>query len=356
MAADLRPFPPSPRRLALARAAGMSAASPRVVGAAALTGALATIVVLGRVIAVRIGGWVTSACNAADGTAASTGAVPTIPTIPTVSTVPTVPGVPTVSTVPGVRTTTLALVDLAGTVLSLALPVLAATGLAALVAHIAQTRAFWIPRRRLPGAPSMPAHRGSWTAFDILCAATFGAVSVAWLWLTAPRLAVLVHEPSAAGLALVSFVVTLAITSVVLSVGDALLRRHQLATALAMTRDEKREDDRMTAADPRWQVQRLTIMRGAAGAAVARAAVVIVGDDMAIAIAWDPTRQPVPIRTATGRQANALALAALARRHRVAVHRDDDLARSLVDSEGPVPDAVWPRLAEIVAATRSRRA
>jgi type III secretion system FlhB-like substrate exporter len=45
-------------------------------------------------------------------------------------------------------------------------------------------------------------------------------------------------------------------------------------------------------------------------------------------------------------------LIGLARRHRVAVHRDADLAARLVEHEGPVPEAEWARLAELVAAVR----
>jgi hypothetical protein len=34
------------------------------------------------------------------------------------------------------------------------------------------------------------------------------------------------------------------------------------------------------------------------------------------------------------------------------VHRDAELAAALVDAEGAVPEAHWPRLADIVAAVR----
>jgi flagellar biosynthesis protein FlhB len=331
--AELRPFPPSPRRLALARASGLTAASPRVVGIAALVGTLVAIAVLGRAAATRVGAWIAEACNASDGHLAHSDAA---------------------AGQPGSSAPLFDVARIARNVLELALPILALAALAALVAHFAQTRAFWLPRRKLPGAPVVPRHHGTWAAFDLASVATMGAVAVAWLWITAPQLAALVHDPRAAGLALTSFAATLAIAWVTLSACDALLRRHQLATALAMTREEKREDDRLAAADPRWRAQRLSAMRVSVSAAVARAAIVIVGDDTAVAIAWDPTRQPVPLRTAIGRRARAMQLAALARRHRIAVHRDVDLARALVDSEGPVPDAHWQRLAEIVAALRTR--
>src|SRR3954470_24069051 len=66
---DRRPFPPSPRRLALARASGLSAASPIVVGAAAAGAAALALVELGTSAATRLGTWVAHACAGADGAA-----------------------------------------------------------------------------------------------------------------------------------------------------------------------------------------------------------------------------------------------------------------------------------------------
>jgi flagellar biosynthesis protein FlhB len=63
-------------------------------------------------------------------------------------------------------------------------------------------------------------------------------------------------------------------------------------------------------------------------------------------------RRPVPIRTAAGRDARATQLVALARRHRIPIHRDSSLAISLAEADGAVPEAHWPRLAEIIAAVR----
>jgi flagellar biosynthesis protein FlhB len=157
------------------------------------------------------------------------------------------------------------------------------------------------------------------------------------------------------GAAIASLVVSLAIAWLVLGVVDALIRQAQLANTLAMTPQEKREDDRLAAADPRWARMRRSLMREpAVGPAVARAAVVVLGDDVAVAIAFDPTREPIPTRTATGRRAKATQLVALARRHRIPVHRDVDLAAALVGAEGPVPESHWAHLADIVAAVRGR--
>jgi type III secretion system FlhB-like substrate exporter len=47
-------------------------------------------------------------------------------------------------------------------------------------------------------------------------------------------------------------------------------------------------------------------------------------------------------------------LLGLARRHRIAIHRDPALAAALAAGDGPVPEPMWPRLAEIIAAIRGR--
>jgi type III secretion system FlhB-like substrate exporter len=83
---------------------------------------------------------------------------------------------------------------------------------------------------------------------------------------------------------------------------------------------------------------------------VAGAAVVILGDDVAAAIAWHPTRRPVPTCTAVGHGAQATRLVGLARRHGIAVHREAELAAEL--RTGAVHESRWPRLAEIIAAHR----
>jgi flagellar biosynthesis protein FlhB len=320
---ERRPFPPSPRRLALARQAGLTAASPVLVGAVACAAVLVATVFLARAAGALLGGWIATACGAADG--ADTSRVVALEHVP-------------------VR------------VLELAGPVVAAAALAALAGHVAQTRALWLPRRPIAGAPAVVPARVRRTAFDMAAAAVIGVVAFGWLWTTAPRLAALVAIDDAlpaVASAIASLAVTLAIAWVAIGVLDALLEHLRLSRALAMTVAEKREDDRLAAADPRWRAQRTALAREpSASQAVARSTLVVVGDDVAVAIAWDPRRQRVPLRTATGRRARATQLVGLARRHGVAVHRAAQLATALVDGEGPVPEPHWARLAEIVAAVQ----
>jgi flagellar biosynthesis protein FlhB len=123
-----------------------------------------------------------------------------------------------------------------------------------------------------------------------------------------------------------------------------------------MSAAERQEDARLTAADPRWQARRAAIQRGPALAdAIAGATFLVLGDDAAVAIAWDPVRQPIPVRTATGRGPRARHLLGLARRDRLAIHRDAALAAALAAGDGPVPEAHWPALAHIVAAVAARQ-
>jgi flagellar biosynthesis protein FlhB len=314
-----RPFPPSPRRLALARQAGLHAASPALVAALACGAGIAAACACARAAAAALGAWIAAACAGRAGALA-----------------------------PG---------QIARAVVELAAPVVAASALAAALAHVAQTRMLWLPRRRIEGAPQVPAARTRRAAGELVAAAVTGGASFAWLWWAAPHLAVLLElPPLAASAALIaSMLCTLAATWAAVGAIDALARHVALGRALAMTPAEKRADDRLAAADPRWRARRAELAREPSSqTAVAGAALVLVGDGVAVAIAWDPVRRPVPLRTAAGRGARATQLLALARRYRVPVHRDARLTEEL-HGEGPVPERAWARLAEIVAAVRDRR-
>jgi flagellar biosynthesis protein FlhB len=310
---ERKAFPPSPRRLALARRAGLHAASPIVVGALACAGALVAAIATARAGATRLGAWIAAAC---DGHAQ------------------------------------LGAGDAVRMVLELAAPLVVAAAVVAAIAHFAQTRSFWLPRRRLEGAPAVP--RSGWlrATLELGGPAVIGAVTIGWLWLVAPRIAGLFTATSplaGAAALLASFAGAMICAWAGLGVVEALARQLALREALAMTPAEKREDDRLSAADPRWRARRNELARTPS---IAGAALVVLGDDVAVAIAWDPARQPVPLRTATGKRARATQLVALARRHRIAIHRDPALAAALADGEGPVPEPHWPQLAAIIAAVR----
>lgn len=352
--AEHRPFPPSPRRRARARQAGLHAASPLLGGAAAASAALLALAAIGHALADRLG---TAVAAASSGRA----------TLPPE-----------------------AALEATG---ALTLPLGGAAALAALVAHIAQTRGVWLPRRRIPGAPAAetgPSSRTLRAAFDLAAAAAIGGVTVAWLWRSAPRLAALVElQPVAAtapsvpappagsvaaasvaassGVAgisplftgsaalLANLAAALLVAWAVCGILDALLRHAALSRALAMTPAEQREDTRLAGGDPRWRAHRSAVRRGLDPAtAVAGATLLVLGDSAAAAIAWDAALRPIPVRTAVGLGPLATQLLGLARRHRIPVHRDPSLAAALVHSDGPVPERYWPRVAEIIAATRGR--
>lgn len=332
MASDAdRPFAPSARRRALARAAGLTGASPALGAAAAWGGGLVAVVLLGRAIATKLAGWATAAASAGAPSPVRSAAEPA-------------------------ERDALSIEILPREVLALVLPALAAAALAAFVVHVAQTRAIWLPRRKLRGAPALSTSRTRRAGLDLAAAFAIGAVTVGWLWACAPRLARLVDEPGQAAWMLAAFAASLAAVWVVFGALDALLRHAELARSLRMSAQEQREDARLAGADPRWAERRRDAQRAVTPAreAVAAASLLLLGDGTAVAIAWDPVRRPVPVRTATGSGARATQLLALARRSRIPVHRDVELAAALADSDGPVPEARWSRLAEIVAATSGR--
>jgi flagellar biosynthesis protein FlhB len=243
-------------------------------------------------------------------------------------------------------------------VLALVLPLLGIVAVVAIAAQLAQTRAVWLPRRRIEGAPALPPRRTGAAVLELASAAVVGVTAFAWLWLTAPRLARAASLDDAAA-ALGAFLATVAIAWIALGALDALLRHSALGNALSMTAQEKRADDRLAAADPRWRAYRTRLARSgsedtATRDAVAGARVLVLGDDLAVAIAWDAVHQPVPLRTATGRGPRATQLLGLARRFGIAVQRDQQLATQLAGAAA-VPEPLWPRVAEIVAAVASRR-
>jgi len=379
---DRKVFPPSPRRLALARRAGLHAASSIVTGALACAAALAAAVMVARSGAARVGEWIAAACGGAPTSVAHdvSGALdratvdPGALAHPSGALGPGGLGHPSGALGPGGLGHAPGALDLGAVshaVVELAAPVLIAAALVAAVAHFAQTRTLWLPRRKLEGAPAMP-RPPRW--LELFSPAVIGATCIAWLWLVAPRNAAVTTAPGVAAL-LASFVATIACAWAGLGLVDALVRQLALRDSLAMTPAEKREDDRLSSSDPRWRARRSELARTPQ---IAGAAVVLLGDKpssatlapaagpaavtsgpaavaselAAVAISWDPARQPVPFRLATGTGPRAKQLVALARRHRIAIHRDAELARALADSEGAVPDAHWARLAEIIAALR----
>jgi len=221
----------------------------------------------------------------------------------------------------------------AGDVLGLALPLLGAAAIAAFVAHVAQTRALFLPRREVAHAPAAPRDRDY---RGVAFAAAIGGVAFGWLWRAAPALAAPDALPAAA--------ITLVIAAAAIAALDAIARSVRHTQALRMTAQDRREDARLAGADPRWRELRAKLANDPA-LDVARASLVLLGDGVAAAIEYHPTRAPRPRVVASGQ------LLGLARRYAIPVQRDAALAALPV---GDVPERHWPRLAEIVAAVSSR--
>jgi len=274
--------------------------------------------------------------------------------------------------------------SLVGMVLAYAIPILGAAAIAAVVAQLAQTRTLWLPRRRIDGAPAPVRSPAARAAIDLGGAAAIVAIIVAWLWAMMPRLATLfeVEWPSGA-LVIAAILATSTIALVVIATVDAIVRHVELAAGLRMTPAERREDVRQAGMDPRWR------RRASARDELGHATVLVLGNGVAAAIAWDPIHRPVPVCVAQGRGTEATRLLGLARRDRVPVHRDVELAAQLVGDAAarprapqsapqsatqyatqtaaangpgaanasvfavaPIDMTLWPRLAEIVAAVR----
>lgn len=316
-----------------------------LVGGIACAAAAIALAGLGAAAARELGGWIAAACE-------------TAPTLVTRGGGDGVAGsrhVADGSLSPGSAGGLLRITDVVTAIGRIALPLLVALALAAIVAHLAQTRAGWLPRRRIPGAPALdagPGVRVQRTAFELAAAGIVGALVVGWLWLVAPRLAALPGLPLASASLVASALATLAIAWVSIGVVDALLRHRALDAALMMTSREQRDDARASGLDPRWKARLRQVPAADPAVAVPGSTLVILGDEVAVAVAWDPLRRPIPVRTAVGRRARASQLVALARRHRLPVHRDPMLAAELAGDVGPIPEPHWPRVAELVAAGR----
>ncbi|MGE0872226.1 MAG: EscU/YscU/HrcU family type III secretion system export apparatus switch protein, partial [Kofleriaceae bacterium] len=297
-----------------ARQAGVHAASPRLVGGLVCAAVALVLLATGRNAAAVLGDAIAAAC-AGNGDSLQPTAVPSA-------------------------------------VLSLVGPVLGVAAIAGVLGHLAQTRAVWLPRRKLAGAPVVERARFGDLGIDLAGATMLAAVALGWLWWTAPSLAVAIGSPLSAARLVTAFVSAIAIAWIAVGALEAIARHAHVAAALRMTAAEKRDDERLAGSDPRWRAHRARHQPSIADQ-IGGASVVILGDRVAVAIAWHPTHRPIPVCVAVATAARATQLIGLARHHGIAIHREHALAAALAGSEGPVPEPHWPRLAEIIAATRA---
>lgn len=328
-----RNLPASPRRLLLARRAGAVPHAPALTTAAAWAGALLALVAL----APRLASELHSAMRRG---LIDAGAPSGAPLSSRASSLAERVGEATLGA------------------LSLVAPVLLGAALLALGVHLAQTRAVWIPRRRLRGAPLPPvdlaarARAGLWSLVKggALAAAGLGALVAAAPALgTTWSLGGAELLPAAAAI-LASAALAIVATWIALGALELVGRALALAAAARMTPAEQREEQREGGAAGR-------MARGAAQRAsdperelLAAATLVVVGDGACAAIAWHPRRNPAPAIVLARSGRGVELVLALARRDAIPIRRAPELAATLAAAgRGEVPRAAWRELADLVA-------
>jgi flagellar biosynthesis protein FlhB len=345
-----RNLPASPRRLALARKAGVVPHAPTLTTAAAWAGALAAMLatapqlIAGLREALRRGLAASAPFPAAvDATRAGPGG--------------SAVWQGSAASPSSVATLAASVWDGLGAALAAALPILAAAAALALVVHLAQTRGAWLPRRNVPGAPA-PAvgaaarlRGGAWAAART---GSFLAVTAGWLGAATPAFAAhLMLEPERllpSGAALIAaLLLALAATWIVLGGLELIGRSLALARAARMTPEEQREELRATGGGARMWRQRRQPAGQRQRDELAEATLLVVGESVCAAIAWHPQRSPVPQIVASRRGRGVQAFLAVARGEGLPIRHAPALAGRLAASgRGAVPEALWPELAKLV--------
>ena len=284
MAAN-RPFPPSPRRLALARSRRAARRERRSwSGPSPAAATVLAVVALGRVTAHS---W-------------AAGSPPRATAAPRRSRAPTG--------------------SLARSSRSRC-PLLGAAAIAAVIAHLAQTRAVWLPRRRLANAPRLEPGRGTRASARPRCAAVIGAVAFG-LAVADGASAGGAHVVAQAPPACSSRASPLHSRSPGSRSGPSTRSSSMPELTPFTPHDGGRQARRRSPGRRRPAVARPPRRASRTGRpcrdAVAGASLLLLGDGAAVAIAWDPIHRPMPVRTATGRAARATQLVGLARRHAIA--------------------------------------
>lgn len=359
-----RTLPATPRRLALARKAGLVAHAPSLTAAASWAGALVALIALGPSLALALRAGLRRGLEVAAQVGSAEG------------------GENHVNALVGL----VGLVgESAGVALLAALPVVAAAAALAAIAHVAQVRALWLPRRRIAGAPQLPSGMGARAGAALWASLRGGALAAAglgWLVAATPRVAQSLQlgaaELIAAGASLLAgAALVLVATWLGLGALELIGKTLALAAASRMTAAELREELRAAGGGGRkWAQQRrdaapaagtttATASRAAPFAAasslaerlrgeLALASFLVSGDELCAVVAWHPARTPAPRVLAARRGPGTSSLLAEARRQRLPVHRAPELAHLLVESGlGEAPREAWPALARLVALAES---
>ena len=322
-----RSLPPTARRLDLARRAGAVLTSPAAVSAIALAAAvLAAGAALGittsALTALARDGW----SHAADPTAADR----------------------------AVRIDGAALVTRTA---GLVAPIALAVAGAALLATAVFARGLIVPRRRLRNAPVLADDAGARTADALIGtvrAAVAITVGVRFVLDSLPALAALASRapPAIAATArdlTLGALLHVTVAAVVASALELAIRAARRRDALRMTVREARDELRETAGDPAARRRQREARHGDVRARVADAVILLVSDDVAVAIGWRPGDEPRVLARGTGVIARALRTAARIRH--VPIVTAPSLAAAL-RTTGLIPPSHQPALAELLAALR----
>lgn len=245
------------------------------------------------------------------------------------------------------------------TVVAVMMPALIAMAAATLVVHVAQTRKLWMPVRQVRGAPTAPRGaraRASGALWATVRGIALAGVGAGWLIAALPTLAVSLEVAdlalwSAAPALLASAALWLVVTWCGLGVLELLGRSWILAQAAQMTKAEVREEARSAGGAVRaWSTTRRRTDAHPQRTDLGDTTIIVVGDELAVAVAWDRVRRPSPAVTAVRRGREVGALLALARRDSVPIRRQPELAQRLAGSAGAaVPRTEWAALAAVVA-------
>jgi flagellar biosynthetic protein FlhB len=251
-------------------------------------------------------------------------------------------------------------------------PLLGVLFVGAIAANLAQTGFRWLPERIAPDvnriSPAAGLRRifslggGQRMAMGVLKLACVMLVAYVSLWQQREEI---VNSAALEPAQLAAFIIEtvywtslkIAIGLLVLAVGDYAYQRWKLERDLRMTPEELREEQRNQQGDPQILSRRRAMQREQGidrlVAAVPRANLIVTaGKQLAVAIAYDPTRMPAPVVVAKGAGDVAERIRRAADKHGVPSVERRPLSESLYRQIGfnqPITDDLFDAVAKILA-------
>jgi type III secretion protein U len=147
-----------------------------------------------------------------------------------------------------------------------------------------------------------------------------------------------------------------------LGVGDYALARRRHLKDLMMTREEVKREYKESEGDPHHKAKRKALQRqfaqGGAARGVGKATALVVNPThLAVALRYDEKECEAPYLVAKGREQDALALRSEAQRLGIPVHRDIQLARTLIhyDVGEQIPEELYQTAAVVLSVAMESR-